>query len=190
MIQAPFFSWDLFQFLERKDVCVLAFLRPYLNLWSFLPPGLCESIIYWPSSRTGWLFPTAPFSWHPQKSDPFSCLQHFVWLVVWSTELVGHASETQGFLASVCYNWVLCSWCTATIASRPLSISFLATRRNNYPDIMKWVVLKFHFRWHQSLMQLVSLNTFCLNKPCSWKWFQNSLFPVAVPLLLFLKMFS
>lgn len=81
-------------------------------------------------------------------------------------------------------------WCTAPIASRPLSISFLSTGRNNYPDIMKWVVLKFHFRWHQSLMQLVSLNTFCLNKPCSWKWFQNSLFPVAVPLLLFLKMFS
>lgn len=55
---------------------------------------------------------------------------------------------------------------------------------------MKWVVLEFHFRWHQPRVQLVSLNTFCLNKPCSWKWFQNSLFLVAVPLLLFLKLFS
>lgn len=110
---------------------------------------------------------------------------------------VGLAGETRGFLGGVhmCYSWTVCSLvhCSLAcclIASWPLSVSFIATGRNNYPDIMKWVVLEFNFRWHWPLMQLVSLNTFCLNKPCSWKWFQNSLFLVAVSLLLFLKLYS
>lgn len=92
------------------------------------------------------------------------------------------------------YSWALCSWvsCSLPCVLRlvwPLSISFIATGRNNHPGIMKWVAVEFHFRWHRPLMQLLSLNTFCLNKPCSWKWVQNSPFLVAVPLLSLLKMF-
>ena len=129
-----------------------------------------------------------------KRVAPFTFLQH-VDARYGGIKLCELASETQGFGASACATVALCSLVHCSlpcflIASWPLSVSFIATGRNNYPDIMKWVVLEFHFRWHWPLMQLVSLNTFCLNKPYSWKWFQNSLFLVAVSLLLFLKLFS
>lgn len=95
------------------------------------------------------------------------------------------SEEAQGFLPSTCFarrplvHWGAARW--RAILQLAGHWEFLT---------MKWVVLEFHLRWHQPLMQLVSLNTFCLNKPCSWKWFQNSLFLVAVPLPLFLKMCS
>lgn len=37
---------------------------------------------------------------------------------------------------------------------------------------------------------MVSLNAFCLNNPCSWKWFQNRLFLTAVHVCFFLRYYK